>query len=166
MSWRKDKPGILIVDDEAAVLLTYEAVMKKQGYSVQTAITSVLGKERIDSSPFDLLLCDYSLEKQHTGFEVIDHARAKQPDIKVIMLTGYATPETARQAEERGISVLYKPIELPELFRLIDSLLRKNHGPDQVTGEKDANKDASQKDNKHGDSTGKGGPRSREKASA
>jgi DNA-binding NtrC family response regulator len=128
MTWRGAKAGVLIVDDEAAVLLTYEAVMKKQGYAVHTAISSALGKEKIDQYKFDLLLCDYSLEKQHTGFEVIDYAEEKQPGIKSIMLTGYATPETARQAEERGIAVLYKPIELPELFRLMESLLRAKHG--------------------------------------
>jgi DNA-binding NtrC family response regulator len=130
MPWREGKIGILVVDDEPSVLLTYGAILKKHGYAAMTAISSVEACELLDNHEFDLLLCDYSLEKRHTGFEVIDHARARRPGQKALLLTGYASLETADQAIAMGVPVLYKPIDLQELFKTIEQTLESSNGTD------------------------------------
>jgi DNA-binding NtrC family response regulator len=125
--WRHGKLGILVVDDEKSVLATYALILQKQGYAVQTAISSVEAKDILDQHEFDLLLCDYSLEQEHTGFEVIDYARKKTPGVKAVLLTGYASKETADQAKDNDIQVLYKPIDIQEFFETIGTLLGKNY---------------------------------------
>jgi len=125
--WRHGKLGILVVDDEKSVLATYALILQKQGYAVQTAISSVEAKDILDQHEFDLLLCDYSLEQEHTGFEVIDYAREKTPGVKAVLLTGYASKETADQAKDNDIQVLYKPIDIQEFFETIGTLLGKNY---------------------------------------
>jgi DNA-binding NtrC family response regulator len=131
MDWREGKKGVLVVDDEPSVLLTYGAILQKHGFAAKTAISSAAAIQLIDGHEFDLLLCDYSLERQHTGFEVIEHARKKIPGQKAILLTGYASNETAEQAQRMGVPVMYKPIDLQELFTQIDNLLEPTDGDNQ-----------------------------------
>jgi len=119
------KPLVLVVDDEASVLLTYKMILEKQGYEVVAASTSVEAKAAIEKHDFDLLLCDYSLEQQHTGFEVIAAARRRRPEVPSLLLTGYATLETAAEAQLGEIGVLYKPIDITEFLNTTSNLLRK-----------------------------------------
>src|SRR5947209_15402151 len=123
------KFSILVVDDERAVLTTYGLILSKKGYDVETAISSVDALQCLKRRNFDLLLCDYSLEQEHTGFEVIEHAREKDPKTKAAILTGYASKETAEQARQNGIAILYKPIDIEEFFTTIDKLLREEYEP-------------------------------------
>jgi len=118
---------VLVVDDEASVLYTYQMILERQGYEVVAASTSKEAKDAIARQEFDLILCDYSLEQQHTGFEVIAAARERRPDVPSIMLTGYATLETAEEARENGIGVLYKPIDITEFLTTTSALLRNGN---------------------------------------
>lgn len=123
------KDSILVVDDERAVLTTYGLILSRKGYDVETAISSVEAIQALNRRDFDLLLCDYSLEQEHTGFEVIEYGRRKQPSTKAALLTGYASKETAEQARQDGIAILYKPIDIEEFFTTIDKLLREEYEP-------------------------------------
>jgi DNA-binding NtrC family response regulator len=129
------KSSILVVDDERAVLTTYGLILSRKGYDVETAISSAEAIALLNRRNFDLLLCDYSLEQEHTGFEVIDYARKKKPDVRSAILTGYASKETAEQARQDGIAVLYKPIDIEEFFTTIEKLLREDYeshqGPEE-----------------------------------
>jgi DNA-binding NtrC family response regulator len=129
------KSAILVVDDERAVLTTYGLILSKKGYNVHTAASSVAAIELLDKYEFDLLLCDYSLEQEHTGFEVIDYGRNKKPKTKAAILTGYASKETAELARQQGIAILYKPIDIEEFFTTIDQLLREEYEPHQDSEE-------------------------------
>jgi DNA-binding NtrC family response regulator len=129
------KASILVVDDERAVLTTYGLILSRKGFDVETAISSVEAFRALDRRDFDLLLCDYSLEQEHTGFEVIDYGRAKRPETKAALLTGYASKETAEEARQKGIAVLYKPIDIEEFFTTIDKLLREEYEPHQNSEE-------------------------------
>src|ERR1700756_2662825 len=102
------KFSILVVDDERSVLTTYGLILSRKGYDVETAISSVEAIQALNRRDFDLLLCDYSLEQEHTGFEVIDYGRKKKASTKAAILTGYASKDTAEQARQDGIAILYK----------------------------------------------------------
>ena len=117
---------VLVVDDEAAVLLTYRLILEQQGYEVLACNTSVQAIAAIQKEKFDIVLCDYSLEEQHTGFEVITAARARDSHIPAALLTGYATKETADEAAGKGINVMFKPIEIEEFLATTSNMLRKN----------------------------------------
>lgn len=116
---------VLVVDDEASVLLTYKLILERQGYQVTAASTSSEAKAAIEKHDFDLVLCDYSLEQQHTGFEVIAAARQKRANVPSVMLTGYATVETAEEARRGGIKVLYKPIDISEFLNTTSAMLER-----------------------------------------
>jgi len=124
------KSRVLVVDDEASVLITYKMILEQQGYDVTAASTCRAAKQFIDSQEeFDLVLCDYSLEQQHTGFEVIEAARKKWPGVPSVLLTGYASLDTAEAAKQLNITVLYKPIDIAEFLSTTSDILKENHDP-------------------------------------
>jgi DNA-binding NtrC family response regulator len=121
------KRNILVVDDEPNVLLTYRLILQQQGYAVSAALSSEEARKAIRNEDIDLLLCDLSLEKQESGFDVIDFAKQKDPTMPTVLLTGYATPEATEHAEELAIPILFKPIDIKELLDTISGLLKENH---------------------------------------
>jgi DNA-binding NtrC family response regulator len=132
------KYRILVVDDEASVLLTYRLILEQQGYAVSACSTSREAIAVVERQQFDAVLCDYSLEEQHTGFEVITAARKRDPEVPAALLTGYATQETADEAEARKIGIMFKPIEIEEFLTTTANMLRKNDEPKQkASGEED-----------------------------
>jgi DNA-binding NtrC family response regulator len=130
------KYRVLVVDDEAAVLLTYQLILERQGYEVLACGTSVQAIAAVRKQRFDVVLCDYSLEEQHTGFEVISAARGVDPDVPAALLTGYATKETADEAASRGIGVMFKPIEIEEFLSTTSNMVRRDNESKQEGGEK------------------------------
>jgi DNA-binding NtrC family response regulator len=123
----KRKGHILVVDDEPNVLITYRLILQQRGYEVSAAVSSEEARQVLGEETIDLLLCDLSLEKQENGFDVIDFARQRDADMPAVLLTGYATPEANDRAQELGIPVLFKPIDINELLQTISALLKENH---------------------------------------
>ncbi len=130
----KPKSHILVVDDEPNVLVTYRLILQQQGYDVSAALSSDEARKVISESDVDLLLCDLSLEKQENGFDVIDFARQKDPLMPTVLLTGYATVEANDRAEELGIPVLFKPIDIKELLQTISGLLKEPYEQHEAAG--------------------------------
>jgi DNA-binding NtrC family response regulator len=123
------KRQVLVVDDEPSVLITYKLILEQQGYVVSAAPTSKEALDLIHKIDFDLVLTDYSLEQMHTGFEVIEAARKKRSTVPCVLLTGYATLETAGMAEQSNIGILFKPIDISQFLETVANLLRKQHEP-------------------------------------
>lgn len=126
------KPSILVVDDEASVLLTYRMILEQQGYAATAASTCAQALQFLKDNDFDLLLCDLSLEEKHTGFEVFEVARVRKPDVRCVLLTGYASTEAVDRAGREGVAVLFKPIDIEEFLGTISSLLRDGYGKDKI----------------------------------
>jgi len=131
------KYRVLVVDDEASVLLTYKLILEQQGYLVTACRSTREAIAAVDQQLFDVVLCDYSLEEQHTGFEVISAARKNDATVPAALLTGYATKETADEAAGQGIGIMFKPIEIEEFLATTSSMLRRDNEPKQESGEKD-----------------------------
>lgn len=125
------KYRVLVVDDEASVLVTYRLILEQQGYEVVATPTARDAIEAIGAQDFDVILCDYSLEEQHTGFEVIVAARKRHPGVPAALLTGYATLETADEAARQGIGIMYKPIEIEEFLATTSRMLRRENESNQ-----------------------------------
>ncbi len=130
----KRKSHILVVDDEPNVLVTYRLILQQQGYEVSAALSSEEARKSLAEEEIDLLLCDLSLEKQENGFDVIEFARQKNPDIPTVLLTGYATPEANDRADEMDIPMLFKPIDIKELLQTISEMLRNDYEQRKATG--------------------------------
>ena len=115
----QSKCHILVVDDEPHVLVTYQLILQQQGYEVSAALSAEEARKMLLERKIDLLLCDLSLEKQENGFDVIEFARQIDPGMPTLLLTGYATQEANERADESGIPVLFKPIDIKELLQTI-----------------------------------------------
>ena len=118
---------ILVVDDEPNVLVTYRLILQQQGYDVSAAISAEEARQMLLERKIDLLLCDLSLEKQASGFDVVELARQIDPHMPTVLLTGYATQEANERAEASGIPVLFKPIDIKQLLQTISDMLRDVH---------------------------------------
>lgn len=120
----ESKPNILVVDDEPNVLVTYRLILQQQGYDVSAALSAAEARKLLAERRVDLMLCDLSLERQESGFDVIEFAHRIDPGMPAVLLTGYATQDANDRAEERGIPVLFKPIDIKQLLQTIAELLR------------------------------------------
>ncbi len=117
------KRHILIVDDEPSVLTTYRLILEMQGFRASAAASSVEARHILSVGDVDLLLCDLSLERQESGFDVVNCAREIEPGMPCILLTGYASQEANAWAESQGIPMLFKPIDIRQLLDTIESML-------------------------------------------
>jgi DNA-binding NtrC family response regulator len=122
------QPQVLVVEDEASVLLTYRLMLEEEGYKVFPALSSQEAEAVLARKHFDLVLCDLSLEQNHTGFEVFDSVRKRDPKVPCVLLTGYANRETTERAEQAGITVFFKPIEIEEFLQTLKAILRTSYG--------------------------------------
>lgn len=115
---------ILVVDDKPAVLMTYKLILQQQGHEV-VGVTSCHEalSEITPSCEFDLILCDYTLEDDRTGFHVIDAARRKAPGIRSLLMTGYSEDEVGDEAAMRGVTVLFKPVNVTDLLNAVSGSL-------------------------------------------
>ena len=118
---------ILVVDDEASVLVTYRLILERHGYEVVACATSQEALAAVANQTFDCVLCDYSLEQQHTGFEVISAARMRDAGLPATLLTGYATKETTEEAASRRVGIMFKPIEIHEFLEATSRMLQRKN---------------------------------------
>jgi DNA-binding NtrC family response regulator len=120
----KHQIKILVVDDQHPILHTYLLILRQQGYSVAGAPTYSAALDYLKQENFDLLLCDFGLDGGRTGIEVIDVAQARQPGIVSCLLTGYLDPKITQAAEDRGVQVLFKPVQVGRLLQQLRELVR------------------------------------------
>ena len=92
---------ILIVDDEVGIHRGVQRALEPQGYSIETAATLEEGLQKIRQAKFDLVLLDVMLPDGR-GIDLVAPAHEIDPDIVVIIVTGYATVELAVDAIKQG----------------------------------------------------------------
>ena len=125
-----DEPlKILLLDDEKIVGKRLEPALVKCGYDVEFFCNPVLALERIMQKKFDILVADIYMEEMD-GFQVIEKVLGIYPDIKIIVITGYAMMEIAREAMEKGafdfIAKPFKPDDLREIIEKAANALGYN----------------------------------------
>ncbi len=120
-----DRPRLLIVDDEAPVLITYQLILEQHGFEVVAVSTTAAALAALSEGDFQIIVCDLQLETQGAGFEVIAFARQRDPGIPAVLLTGYATAEAVQEAAQKSITLVFKPVDIMEFLRLLDSLVRR-----------------------------------------
>ncbi|WP_373499533.1 sigma-54-dependent transcriptional regulator [Desulfococcus sp.] len=110
---------ILVVDDEISMRELLDFMLEKEGYAVSTAGSGKEAIALIEKRDFDLLLCDIRLGDM-TGIDVLRAAKARNPHTVVIMISAYASAETAVQAMNDGAyDYLPKPFDNTELRQAI-----------------------------------------------
>lgn len=116
-------PHILVVDDELSMRELLELMMEREGYKVSCAESGNKAIDLIEKTDFDLLLCDIRLG-DITGLDVLRAAKKQNQDTVVIMISAYATAETAVEAMNDGAyDYLPKPFDKDELKHAIANAL-------------------------------------------
>src|SRR2546429_898819 len=106
---------VLVVDDEESVVVTIKAILQLDGYNVSTTTSGVQARAMVRDTEYDLVLTDLRLE-DGDGLDVLKAVRERHPETITIMLTGYASLESAVQAIRAGAyDYLVKPSEVEEL---------------------------------------------------
>lgn len=107
--------SILLVDDDRHLIESMAHWLRDMSHEVETAATLDQAKAALRRGKFDLVITDLHLEAED-GFELIAYTRQNYPDSSVLVVTGYATPETAVQAVRAGaFDLLTKPLIDDEL---------------------------------------------------
>ena len=110
-----EQPKVLVVDDEESVVVTIKAILQLDGYDVATTTSGAQARAMVRESEYDLVLTDLRLE-DGDGLDVLKAVRESYPETVTIMLTGYASLESAIQALRAGAyDYLVKPSEVEEL---------------------------------------------------
>ncbi len=114
---------LLLVDDDASVRRVLQFKLQKRGFAVITVSDGREALQRLRAEPFDLLLSDIRMPKMD-GIELLEQAKAIQPNIKVVLITAHAAVSQAVKAVKLGaFDYLTKPFEDDELFVAIDKAL-------------------------------------------
>jgi DNA-binding NtrC family response regulator len=120
-----NSPRLLIVDDEPVALKNLEHVLDREGYQITSCGSGAEAIEHMEHESFDVVLTDLKM-KQVDGMQVLKHSKQYAPDSEVIVVTGYATPETAVQAMQNGaFYYIAKPYRLEEVRKVIKEATEK-----------------------------------------
>jgi len=110
---------ILVVDDEEISRSNIEHVLVKEGHQVTTAIHGLDALKKMKNQQFEILITDLKMEKMD-GMQLIESVKEFSPDTDIIMITGFATVNSAVSAMQKGAAhYLPKPLNLEELRSVI-----------------------------------------------
>lgn len=110
---------ILIVDDELRMCHSLEALLEREHYDVSIAASGKQALSLLSSDSFDLVLTDIRMP-EYNGIDILQRARKIDPNIIVILMTGFASLESAKAAINKGaFDYLTKPLDFDELIRCI-----------------------------------------------
>jgi DNA-binding NtrC family response regulator len=110
------KMNILILDDEAIVLKRLKPALEKAGYSVEAFLKSADAFNRIREKNFQIVITDLKMEGLD-GMQFLTEVKERSPATEVIVITGFATMQTAKESFMKGVfDFLAKPFKLREIL--------------------------------------------------
>jgi ATP-dependent Lon protease len=119
------KPRILVVDDEETARRNLEHVLRKENYTIVTAASGMEAIKKLEVSDFDVVLTDLKMEKVN-GIEVLKKTKIKYPNTQVILITAYASVDSAIEAIKRdAFHYIAKPYRLDEVRSTVKQALEK-----------------------------------------
>lgn len=114
---------ILVVDDEQIIRESLSFILKKEGYSVEDAPNGRDALTRHEANPFDIIITDIEMPEMK-GVELLKQIRQRTPQALVIIITAFASVETAIAALREGASdYILKPINFDDLLYRVKKLL-------------------------------------------
>jgi len=113
------KLKIMVLDDEPIVCKRLKPALEKQGYEVDTFTQSFEAMEQIKKIDYDIIVTDLKM-KGVDGMQLLTEAKRRSPKTEVIVITGFATLETARQSFQKGVfDFIAKPFKLSEIQEVV-----------------------------------------------
>jgi CheY-like chemotaxis protein len=114
---------ILITEDEDTLRMFVARALRLDGHETHEAGDGAEGLEKLSQGPFDLLLSDIRMPVMD-GIELAHQASAQFPDLKILLMTGYAEQrERADDLSTKIVDVVQKPFALPDIRRAVAAAL-------------------------------------------
>jgi DNA-binding NtrC family response regulator len=111
---------ILLVEDDPALQFTIQTALEEKGYAVDGVSTTAEAIERLGADAYPIVVSDIYID-EHTGLDILDAAKRKDPLCSVILMTGRGTIETVMAATRGGVfDYIAKPFEFDVLFDAIE----------------------------------------------
>ncbi len=118
-------PNILIVDDEQSYRQLLSLVFQTDGNNIRTAMNGRQALEALQEEPADIIISDVKMPDMD-GIELLRNVRETLPDIGVVLMTAFASVETAREAFKLGADdFITKPFDVEELKLIVRKTLEK-----------------------------------------
>jgi DNA-binding NtrC family response regulator len=113
------KTSILVLDDETIVLKRLRPALEKAGYEVEVFSKSSEALERIREKDFEIVITDLKMQGLD-GMQFLTLVKERSPTTEVIVITGFATMETAKESFQKGVfDFLAKPFKLGEIEEVV-----------------------------------------------
>jgi DNA-binding NtrC family response regulator len=114
-----DKPAILVVDDNQDLLNTFAMILKRRGFSVQTASDGAAAIDKFKEQDFDVTLMDIVMP-QMNGVDASRKMKEINPEAPIILMTAYSDDELLQTARKQGVrQIIHKPVRIDQLIELI-----------------------------------------------
>jgi len=111
---------VLVVDDEPMIVSLLSTVLRENGWDVTEARSGTDGIDQLDRARFDVILTDLVMPGD-SGIDLLRAAKEIHPDVEVILMTGYATADTAIEAMRNGaFHYIMKPLKAAEVVNLVE----------------------------------------------
>ena len=125
--------NILLLDDEANVREVLTLSLSSFGHDVTSIATPDEAKQMLEQQTFDVVITDLRMDGEDKGLDIVRQSKAVQPDAIVLLLTAYASAETAVEAMRNGaFDYITKPVSRTELGDIIErALAAKEVSPNQ-----------------------------------
>jgi signal transduction histidine kinase len=125
---KMSKPRILFIDDEEIVLRSCRRIFANSDYEIDTALSGEEGLSKAINQDFDIVVTDLKMPGI-SGMEVLKRLQQVRPDTTVIIFTGYASVDTAREALKNGaFDYIPKPFTPEEIREVIKNALEARAG--------------------------------------
>ncbi|MBP2684438.1 MAG: sigma-54-dependent Fis family transcriptional regulator [Deltaproteobacteria bacterium] len=111
---------VLVVDDEPMIVSLLSTILREKGWDVTEARSGTEAIDQLDRSRFDVILTDLVMPGD-SGIDLLRAAKEIHPDVEVILMSGYATADTAIEAMRNGaFHYIMKPLKPDEVVHLLE----------------------------------------------
>lgn len=128
----KPQKKVILLDDEPIVCERLKPALEKIGFYVEAYTKSQDVIDRLAQQKFHVLVTDLKMQKPD-GIDVLNFVKQQSPSTKVIIITGFATKDTAAEALESGaVEFIAKPFKISQLLELIVNITgAREEGPSE-----------------------------------
>ncbi|MDD2902751.1 MAG: response regulator [Syntrophales bacterium] len=115
----QNKLRVLILDDEPIVCKRLKPSLEKLGFEVDTFTRSFEAMQAVEKAAYDIIVTDLKMEGMD-GMRFLQEAKKLYPETEVIVITGFATMETAKESFKKGVfDFIAKPFNLNEIQKVV-----------------------------------------------
>ncbi len=110
---------IMVIDDEPVVGQRLKPMLEDLGHQVEVFVNPLEAMEHFNREPFDIVITDIRMDDME-GIDILEQIQFNHPNTKVVMITGYATLELARESMAKGaFDFIAKPFKFKEIRNTI-----------------------------------------------